>query len=107
MEKPESYFNPPRYQRDAVASDKGWHHPQTGELIVCRKGLLGGQTASHAIVDDNVAHEEVVEQPVVEEPQLLTDTPETVQTVITEIEEIPSEEVLTETTKTNSKKSKK
>lgn len=31
--------NPPRNNPDAVATEQGWRHPQTGELLVSIKGL--------------------------------------------------------------------
>jgi hypothetical protein len=35
-----SNLTPPNYCKDAVATNRGWEHPKTGELLVSVKGLL-------------------------------------------------------------------
>lgn len=35
--------NPPRWQPDAIPTNRGWVHPRTGELLVSVKGLLNKQ----------------------------------------------------------------
>lgn len=32
--------NPPRWCPDAIATNRGWKHPKTGELLVSVKGLV-------------------------------------------------------------------
>lgn len=34
------YTQPPTWRKDAIATEAGWCHPKTGELLACCRGLL-------------------------------------------------------------------
>lgn len=52
--------NPPRNQPDAVATNKGWRHPQTGELLVSVKGLPLREPVEEQPTDSKAGELEVV-----------------------------------------------
>lgn len=52
------YDKAPSWKKDAVASDQGWRHPKTGELLVSCPKLKRKRRTKLDITDENLVTED-------------------------------------------------